>query len=261
MTFDRATAVHPAGPGRYATELTPYWSAFGNPNGGYMAAITARAALAETGRAHPESVSTTFFKAAVPGPAELEVIVNGTGRTLANARVLLRQEGVLILESTVVCTDAPSGEVPADPDALPVDEAQCAPAGVRPGAGPSILDSVGVHYAPGRGPRDRVGPADPDAVVTAWVRMRTGEDPDAMICIVAADALVPTPFRLGHIGWSPTVSMTWHLRALPAPGPLAVTVSAGQITPADGWFDERAVVLDSTGRTVAHAWQIARLPK
>jgi hypothetical protein len=257
MTFAEATAVHPAGPGRYDTQLTPYWSAFGNPNGGYMAAITARAALAETGRAHPESVSTTFFKAARPGPAELEVIVNGTGRTLANARVLLRQEGVLVLESTIVCTDAPTGEVPADPDALPADEELCAPAGVRPGAGPSILDSVSVRYSPGRGPKDK---ADPDAVVTAWVRMLSGEDPDAMICIVAADSLVPTPFRFGIIGWSPTVSMTWHLRARPAPGPLAVTVAAGQVTP-DGWFDERAVVVDSTGRTVAHAWQIARLPK
>ncbi|HVE25370.1 MAG TPA: thioesterase family protein [Sporichthya sp.] len=258
MTFADATAVSAAGPGRYTAELTPYWSAFGNPNGGYMAAITARAALAETGRAHPESVSTAFFKAAVPGAAELEVLVNGTGHTLANARVQLRQEGVLVLESTVVCTDAPSGEVPADPAALPVDESLCAPPSVRPGTGPSILDSVDVRYAPGRGPKDK---ADPDAVVTAWVRMLTGEDPDAMICIVAADALVPTPFRLGYIGWSPTVSMTWHLRALPAPGPLAVTVSAGQVTPADGWFDERAVVLDSRGRTVAHAWQIARLPK
>ncbi len=177
---------------------------------------------------------------------------------MANARVLLRQEGVTILESSIVCTDAPTGEVPADPAALPVDEARCAAPGLRPGSGPSILDSVSVRYAPGRGPRDA---ADPDAVVTAWVRLLTGEDPDPFISIVAADALVPTPFRLGYIGWSPTVSMTWHLRAQPAPGPLAVTVAAGQVTPADGWFDERAVVLDSTGRTVAHSWQIARLTK
>jgi hypothetical protein len=258
MTFDGATAVHAAGAGRYTTELTPYWSAFGNPNGGYLAAITARAALAETGRAHPEAVATTFFKAARPGPADLEVAVHGTGRTLANARVQLRQEGVLILESTVVCTDAPSGDVPADPGALPADEEQCAAPSLRPGSGPSILDSVSVRYAPGFGPRD---PADPDAVVTAWVRLLTGEDPDPLICIVAADALVPTPFRLGFIGWSPTVSMTWHLRTPPVAGPLAVTVSAGQVTTGDGWFDERAVVLDSTGRTVAHSWQIARLPK
>lgn len=261
MTFAEATAVHPAGPGRYTCELTPYWSAFGNPNGGYMAAITARAALAETGRAHPESVSTTFFKAARPGPAELEVVVNGTGRTLTNARVLLRQEGVMILESTIVCTDAPTGEVAGDPAVLPVDEAQCAAPGMRPGSGPSILDSVSVKYPPGFGPRDLVSPADPDAVVKAWVHLLTGEDPDPFIAIVAADALVPTPFRLGYIGWSPTVSMTWHLRAEPAPGPLAVTVSAGQVTPDDGWFDERAVVVDSTGRTVAHSWQIARLTK
>ncbi|HUR73261.1 MAG TPA: thioesterase family protein [Sporichthya sp.] len=260
MTFAEATAVHSVGPGRYHTELTPYWSAYGNPNGGYMAAITARAALAETGRAHPASVSTTFLKAARPGPAELDVSVLGSGKTLVTARAALRQAGVVVLESTVVCADAPSGDVPADPTALPVDESECAQPSMPPGDGPTILDSVSVRYAPGRMPRDRVTPADPDAVLTAWVRMLTGEDPDALICIVAADALAPTPFRLGHVGWSPTVAMTWQLRAQPAPGPLAVTCTAGQVT-ADNWWDERAVVLDSAGRSVAHSWQIARLPR
>lgn len=258
MTFAEATAVSAAGPGRYDTELTPYWSAYGNPNGGYMAAISARAALAETGRAHPTSVSTTFLKAARPGPADLEVTAMSAGRTLATARVVLRQQGVIVLESTVVCTDAPTGDVPGHPDALPVPEEKCTPPTVPPGVGPTILDSVSVRYAPGNGPRD---PAEPDdAIVTAWVRMLTGEDPDALISIVAADSLAPTPFRWGHTGWSPTVAMTWHLRAQPVPGPLAVTCAAGQVT-ADNWFDERAVVLDSAGRTVAHAWQIARLPK
>lgn len=260
MTFAEATAVHLVGPGRYDTELTPYWSAYGNPNGGYMSAITARAALAETGRAHPVSVSTTFLKAARPGPVELEVSAMSAGRTLATARVVLRQQGVIVLESTVVCADEPAGDVVADPGALPAPEEQCAAPSLPPGEGPTILDSVSVRYAPGRMPRDRVTAADPDAVLTAWVRMLTGEDPDPLICIVAADALAPTPFRLGHVGWSPTVAMTWHLRAQPAPGPLAVTCTAGQVT-ADQWFDERAVVVDSTGRTVAHAWQIARLPK
>ena len=257
MTFAAATAVHTRGDGRYDAELTPYWSAYGNPNGGYLASITARAALAETGRAHPISVSTTFFKASRPGPAELEVLVLGSGRTLANTRVLLRQEGVAVLESTVLCTDAPTGAVPADPESLPAPESECVPPHIAPGVGPSILDSVSVRYAPGRTPRDK---ADPDAILTAWVRLLTGEDPDPLICIVAADSLAPTPFRLGHVGWSPTVSMTWQLRAQPAPGPLAVTCSAGQVT-ADNWFDERAVVVDSAGRAVAHSWQIARLPK
>lgn len=260
MTFAEATAVRSAGPGRYDTELTPYWSAYGNPNGGYMSAIAARAALAETGRAHPASVSTTFLKAARPGPAELEVNVMGVGKTLATARVVLRQQGVIVLESTIVCADEPHGDVPADPSALPVVESECAQPSTPPGTGPTILDSVSVRYAPGRMPRDQVSPEDPGAVLTAWVRTLTGEDPDALIAIVAADSLAPTPFRLGYVGWSPTVAMTWHLRARPAPGPLAVTCSAGQVT-ADNWFDERAVVLDSAGRTVAHAWQIARLPK
>jgi hypothetical protein len=260
MTFAEATAVHRAGPGRYDTELTPYWSAYGNPNGGYMAAITARAALTETGRAHPISVSTTFLKAVYPGPADLDVSAMSAGRTLATARVVLRQQGVIVLESTVVCADEPAGDVPADPAGLPVPEAECAPPTVAPGAGPTILDSVSVRYAPGRGPRDRAEGPHPTAVLTAWVRMLTGEDPDALIALVAADALAPTPFRLGHVGWSPTVAMTWQLRALPVPGPLAVTCTAGQVT-ADDWFDERAVVVDSAGRSVGHAWQIARLPK
>jgi hypothetical protein len=205
-------------------------------------------------------VSTTFLKAARPGPAELAVSAMSAGRTLATARVVLRQQGVIVLESTVVCADEPAGDVAPEPDRLPAPEEECVPPGISPGTGPTILDSVSVRYAPGCGPRDPVDAAHPDARVTAWVRMLTGEDPDALICIVAADALAPTPFRLGHVGWSPTVAMTWHLRSQPAPGPLAVTCTAGQVT-ADQWFDERAVVLDSAGRSVAHSWQIARLPK
>src|SRR5690606_15924769 len=53
------------------------------------------------------------------------------------------------------------------------------------------------------------------------------------------------------------VELTWHMRAMPAPGWLTVIASGRLI--ADGWFDEDAEVWDSQGRLVAQSRQIARV--
>src|SRR5690606_41668814 len=62
------------------------------------------------------------------------------------------------------------------------------------------------------------------------------QDPDPFVLALAVDALPPVVFSTGHRGWAPTVELTWHLRALPAPGWLTVYGSGRLI--ADGWFDE-----------------------
>jgi len=64
-------------------------------------------------------------------------------------------------------------------------------------------------------------------------------------------------FGLGATGWAPTVELTWHMRAVPRPGPLAVACRARHVS--GGWFDEEAEVWDSAGRLVAQSRQIARV--
>jgi hypothetical protein len=71
------------------------------------------------------------------------------------------------------------------------------------------------------------------------------------------DGLPPVVFGLGATGWAPTVELTWHMRAVPAPGPLAVEVRSRHV--GGGWFDEDAEVWDAEGRLVAQSRQIARV--
>jgi hypothetical protein len=74
------------------------------------------------------------------------------------------------------------------------------------------------------------------------------------------DALPPATFDLGTTGWVPTLELTCHVRAVPAPGPLAVRQRVRHV--AGGRVDEECDVWDSTGRLVATGHQLAgvRIP-
>jgi hypothetical protein len=82
---------------------------------------------------------------------------------------------------------------------------------------------------------------------------------DAVGLMLVADALPPAVFDLGKLGWVPTLSLTVHLTGLPAPGPLRVrqqvhTMDAGVLSQVCDIWDER-------GSLVAHATQLAALPR
>jgi hypothetical protein len=66
---------------------------------------------------------------------------------------------------------------------------------------------------------------------------------------------MPVTFNLGRMGWSPTVQLTALLRSRPAPGWLRIQVDCRAVHGA--WFDSDATVVDSTGRLVCQARQLA----
>jgi hypothetical protein len=71
------------------------------------------------------------------------------------------------------------------------------------------------------------------------------------------DALPPTVFGLGRLGWAPTVQLSLLTRALPAAGWLTVYLRGRLLR--DEWFDEEAEVYDANGDLVAQSQQIARV--
>jgi hypothetical protein len=99
------------------------------------------------------------------------------------------------------------------------------------------------------------------AEVRAWVRTTTGREPDPLLLLTVADALPPVTFEIGLRGWVPTVELTVHLRAVPAPGWLRCVQRATVLH--GGWLDEECQVWDAEGRLVAQARQLAayREPK
>jgi hypothetical protein len=90
-----------------------------------------------------------------------------------------------------------------------------------------------------------------------YFRLRDDREPDAYLLALAVDSLPPVVFGLGSRGWSPTVELTWYMRAVPAPGPLAVATRCRHVS--GGWFDEEAEVWDAAGHLVAQSRQLARL--
>ncbi|HET6816908.1 MAG TPA: thioesterase family protein [Mycobacteriales bacterium] len=267
--FETATAVHGREVSeydvfpnrlRYDVDLDAGWSIGGKPNGGYLLAVIANAALDGVKRPHALATSGHFLRPPSGGPAEVRVDVMKEGRTASTARATLWQNGKACLDALVT-----AGELPREepefvgfpmPDMPGPDECR---ARQQDDIVVELLNHVDVRLVPDTVPfhRERVEGAAP--VIRGWMRFHDGADADALALLLAVDVCPPTVFHLGRMGWAPTVELTCLLRREPAPGWLAFEAKLTML--AGGWFDEEATVWDSTGALVAQSRQLALVGK
>ncbi len=104
-----------------------------------------------------------------------------------------------------------------------------------------------------------VGEPSGKGELSAWFRLVDDRDPDPISLLMVVDALPPVTFDLGMPGWAPTVELTAHIRARPAPGWLRVRHRTTNL--AGGMFEEDCEVWDSADRLVAQSRQLARVPR
>jgi acyl-CoA thioesterase len=257
--FELATAVG-GGPGSWTAQIDPGWTIADRPNGGYLLAMAARAALGAVERPHPLAVSGHFLAPPAIGPAELEGTRLRAGRSLSTARATLAQDGQPMLEALVTAGRLGADGTPdwqrasGPPDLPPPDECLPGRPDLPSGIRVNILDHLDVRLDPATA-GSSLGRPGGRLEMRGWVRFRDGRPPDALALLQAVDALPPTSFELGVAAWAPTVELTVYLRGLPAPGWLACVVR-GQLW-RDGWFDEDAEVWDASGRLVAQSRQLA----
>ena len=84
----------------------------------------------------------------------------------------------------------------------------------------------------------------------------TGKHIDSLALLCAVDAFPPTAFNARlPVAWTPTVELTAHIRANPAPGWLRCRFSTRFVTA--GFLEEDGEVWDSTGRLVGQSRQLA----
>jgi acyl-CoA thioesterase len=88
------------GDGRYTAELSPEWGAWG-PNGGFVAAVLLRAALAHGDLPRVASMTCHFLSVGAFAPVEVEATTLRRARRAQSVRVAMRQDGRAIAEALV----------------------------------------------------------------------------------------------------------------------------------------------------------------
>jgi hypothetical protein len=261
QSFAEATRIRPAGDGTFDTELSRYWSVGPRPHGGYLLVLLANAATSVAADAlrdavEPLAVSAQFLRPPELGPALLRTDVRKTGKTATVVNASLEQDGRSCVEAVVT-----AGRLPAEqplyadlPDLAAEPPPDAIEIGKRMETGPHhVSKACDVRLDP-RGAGFLERRTDDPLRLRMWVRPLDGE-PDVLFALLAGDISMPVTFNLGRFGWTPTVQLTALLRARPAPGWLRIEMAATAVH--GEWFDEEATVIDSSGRLVCQARQLA----
>lgn len=269
--FDRDTALRPrpGEPSLFDAELYERWRVGKAVNGGLLLALTGRALAAELGRApdgHPDpfAISAYYLSSAQPGPATVRTETLRRGRSVSTGTASLIQDGEERLRALATYGDLDGhdhgGDVRtiAEPPPMPQPEecvaAELAPPEVLKQA--PILERMELRLDPGT-VGWAMGEPSGRGRIQGWLRLPDGREPDPLLLLFAVDSLPPVSFDLGVDGWAPTLELTAHVRARPAPGWLRVTHGTRNF--ADGYLEEDAEVWDSAGRLVAQSRQLAKV--
>jgi hypothetical protein len=263
--FDDHVRVEAAGPGEWKADLSRGWVVGGGVNGGYLLAVLGNALAQELpGKPDPLSMSAYYLSASEPGPANVRTRVLRDGGTVGTVAAELVQGEQTRISALASYADlgALGGDVRTtaeQPQMPPPDE--CVPSSMAPPevlAAATMLERFDMRFDPAC-VGWAVGEPSGHGVLQAWFRLADGREPDPVSLLMVVDALPPVTFDLGLFGWAPTLELTAHVRARPAPGWLKVRHATRNL--AGGLFEEDCEVWDSAGRLVAQSRQLARAPR
>ena len=263
--WDDHIALSRRAEGSFDADLSPGWTVGGGVNGGYLLAVIGNA-ISQTlpGKPDPVSVSAHYLSATTPGPATVSTRVLREGGRFATVAADLAQGADARITALATYGDlsALPDEVSTsavEPELAPREECvsnELAPAELRKVAPlmerfDLLFDPACIGWA--------VGEPSRQGLLQGWFRLKDGRDPDPIELLMVCDALPPVSMDFGVMGWAPTLELTAHVRAVPAPGWLKVSHRTRNV--AGGMFEEDCEVWDSAGRLVAQSRQLAMWPR
>ena len=261
---DTAVVAFTDEPGGWTAMIDRGWWIQRGPNGGYVAAILARAVEATVGDRDRSlrSLTVHYLRPPVEGPVALRATVERQGRSMTTVSVRMEQGDRVIALALASCSarretvswdDAPAPAV-APPEDIP-----------PPPGGPPIPlnERYEMRWALGSPPFSGGGSAHSGG----WIRLRAAEspepDPDAVVrralLVALTDAWVPPIFSKVSVPLAvPTVDLTVHLRSpLPADYDDWFLVEFRSETSVDGFVEEDGRVWTRDGLLVAQSRQLA----
>jgi acyl-CoA thioesterase len=260
-TFERDTAIRPAGDGLYEGAVAEGWEVLRGPHGGYVAAIVVRALEAELGDPGRQARSLTihFTAPPQPGPVQIRCRVERAGRSLSTVSARMEQDGrpmALALAAFSVPWPEAVGYSLEPPDVAPPEDVE-----VVVWRKPMPEFRKHLEFRPTFG-GELFGGSD-RALTGGW--MRANEPPaafDAAYVAMLADAWAPAPFvAVKEPFLAPTIDMTVHFRSpLPPAGMEPGDPVLGHFESRharDGFFGEDGALWTPGGELIAQVRQLA----
>lgn len=254
--FEQDTQFSPAENGRCAFALSDRWNVGPIPNGGYLIAAAAKAMSRAVSHPDPLTVTGHYLRPATPGQASFVVTPVKQGGTFDNAEASLLQDGsercrFLAAFGTLDAIRGPSWRSEEPPALAPPEACVRVPRTLAINERyEALFDPVSAGWLQGK--------TGGEAELRAWIAHADGRAPDLWSLLLFADALPPPVFnRSGPRGWVPTVELTVHLRAKPAPGRVRCRFRTRYMT--RGLLEADGELWDSQGELVALSRQLARL--
>jgi acyl-CoA thioesterase len=241
--FDRTTSLvaDSASPGTFAVVLDDGWSSLVGIHGGYMSALTVRAAEAVAGTDRcARTVTTSFLRTGQPGPATVSTRVIRAGRSLTTVTSDVVQDGRILVTSRVTLLTERSGVEWTAPVAIDVSPLQdCVRIDSEVGhfdQADGLLDPRRLPFTDGAQARvsGYIRPLEPRPIDSAWLTM-------------ASDWFPPPAFvRLAPPTGGVSIDLTTHVHR---PGVLLAE---------DEWLVAEFAIDDSTGGLAVEHGRITR---
>jgi acyl-CoA thioesterase len=254
ISFDADTALEPIAEGRWRGSVPASWSIGFGPNGGFMAALAARAA----GLLTPlplSSLTVHYLEAPGFGPIEVAAEITRQGRGAAFARITINQDDKLVVQAGAVCTQW-RDDTPAWSDATPPtvpEPDECV-----------FVDPTRSNVAPLMANYDmRIAATDPGdrpPIVTGWIRTANPRPADRPLLAAYTDAFLPPAFLragFGHVR-VPTLELTIHFRDHPPEDdyPWVIGTFTSRLA-VGGTIEEDGELWSADGRLLAMSRQLS----
>jgi acyl-CoA thioesterase len=218
MAFSLASAIRPAGEGRFEIDVDPRWLQGPGAYGGLTAAWLLRAMATVVGAADrlPRELSGQFCARVKPGPGEIQARILRRGMNVSFTTAELLQRGRVAASASAVFSVArPQGLAFADlaPPAVP-PASEC-PAWTLKGGLPAYTSQLDLRHAGGPAPLS----GDGGEPACFWVRPKVAEPVDAYLATGLLDCIAPAYMtRKTERQAAGTVSWSVHFMAdLPRP--------------------------------------------
>ena len=256
--FEQATAVIPAGAGKYRLRIDPDWFAGAGPNGGYLAGVALRALIAHTAdrERHPLSLTCHFLSAAHAGECDIDVTTEREGKGITALSARMHQDGETVMLALATLGVEREGmidfETPAPSVPRPED---LSPPAIQPWS-PPIFHRL--DYRPCIGEPMLSGSSE--ALIGGWTALKERTPLDEPALAMFADAWPPASWvRLTRPAVAPTIDMTFHFRSRIAPGTEWALVRMDSTTSRHGFVEENGEIWSPEGTLLAQSRQLALL--